>query len=55
MKSCVKWIIVMGLKVLLITHYIIQEILMGTVLDVHVRGVKIKTNHKNTHTITNRR
>ena len=32
----------MGLRVLLITHYLIQEILVKTVLDVHVRGVKIK-------------
>jgi hypothetical protein len=32
----------MGKKVLLITHYKICEILVETVLDVHVRGVKIK-------------
>jgi hypothetical protein len=32
----------MKFKVLLITHYLIREILVDTVLDVHVRGVKIK-------------
>ena len=32
----------MGFKVLLITHYLIWEILVETVLDVHARGVKIK-------------
>jgi hypothetical protein len=32
----------MGFKVLLITHYLIREILVETVLDVHARGVKIK-------------
>ena len=42
LKGYVGWIIVMEFKVLLITHYIIREILMKMVLDVHVRGVKIK-------------
>jgi len=36
------WIIVMGFRVLLIMHYLIREILMEVVLDVHIRGVKIK-------------
>ena len=36
-------IIVMGLRVLLITHYLIWKILGEAVLDVHVRGVKIKS------------
>ena len=36
------WIIVIGLKVLLITHYLIREILVEGVLDVHARVVKIK-------------
>jgi hypothetical protein len=42
-KSCIRWIIVMGLRVLLITHYLIQKILVDVVLDVYVRGVKIKS------------
>jgi hypothetical protein len=38
------WIIIMELKVLLITHYLIREILVDVrLLDVHVRGVKIKS------------
>jgi hypothetical protein len=41
-KSCGWWIIIIGFKVLLITHYLIQEILVDVVLDVHARGVKIK-------------
>ena len=41
-KGCVKWIIVMELRVLLITHYLIREILVDAILDVYVRGVKIK-------------
>jgi hypothetical protein len=32
----------MRFRILLITHYLIQEILGKTVLDFHVRGVKIK-------------
>jgi hypothetical protein len=35
-------IIVMGLRFLLITYYLILEILVGMILDVHARGVKIK-------------
>jgi hypothetical protein len=41
-KSCVWWVIVMRLKVLLNTHYAIQKILVEAVLDVNVRCVKIK-------------
>jgi hypothetical protein len=32
----------MGFRVLLITHYLIREILVKAVLNVHVRSVKIK-------------
>ena len=32
----------MGFRVLLTTHYLIREILVEAVLDIHVRGVKIK-------------
>jgi hypothetical protein len=32
----------MGFEVLLITHYLIREILVKKVLNVHVRDVKIK-------------
>jgi hypothetical protein len=32
----------MEFRVLLITHYLIREILIEVVLDVHVRNVKIK-------------
>ena len=32
----------MRFRILLITHYLIQEILGKIVLDFHVRGVKIK-------------
>ena len=32
----------MGFKVLLITHYLIQEILVEKILDVHVKAVKKK-------------
>ena len=41
-KGCVRWIIVMKLRVLLITHYLIWDILVEIVLDVHVKGVKNK-------------
>jgi hypothetical protein len=41
-KSCGGYIIVMGFKVLLIMHYLIREILVETVLDVHAKGVRIK-------------
>ena len=41
-KDCEGWIIVTGFKVLLIMQYLIPELLMKTVLDVHTRGVKIK-------------
>jgi hypothetical protein len=36
------WIIVMWFKVLLITHYLIWEILVKAVLDINARGVEIK-------------
>ena len=36
------WIIVMGFRVLLITHYIIWEILVEVVLDVHARDIRKK-------------
>jgi len=42
LKDCIWWIIVMRSRVLLVTHYLIWEILVGVVLDVHVRDVKIK-------------
>jgi hypothetical protein len=41
-KGCLGWIIVMRFRVLLITHYLIQKILVEAILDIHVRGVKIK-------------
>jgi len=41
-KGCGEWIIIMRFKVLLITQYLIREILVEAVLDVHARGVKIK-------------
>jgi len=31
----------MGLRILLVTHYLIRNILVEMVLDVHLRGVKI--------------
>jgi len=33
------WITVLGLRVLLITHYLIREILMDVVLDVYTRDI----------------
>jgi hypothetical protein len=42
-KGCTRLVIVMGLRVLLNTHYLIRKILVEAVLDVHVRGVKIKS------------
>jgi len=42
-KSYIRWIIEMRLKVLLIIHYLFRRILVETILDVHVRGVKIKS------------
>ena len=41
-KGGARNIIVMGLRFLLITYYLILEILVGVILDVHARGVKIK-------------
>jgi hypothetical protein len=32
----------MELRVLLITHYLIQKLLIETISDVYIRGVKIK-------------
>jgi hypothetical protein len=43
LKSYTKWIIEMRLKVLSIIHYLIRRILVEIILDVHVRGVKIKS------------
>jgi hypothetical protein len=42
-NGCVGWIIIMGFKVLLIIYYLIQEILVDVILDVHIKGVKIKS------------
>jgi hypothetical protein len=42
-KGCGGWIIVMGFRVLLITHYLIREILVEAILDVHARGIKIES------------
>lgn len=39
-KSYVGWIIVMILRVLLISHCLIQKILIQVVINVHVKGVK---------------
>jgi len=33
------WITVLGFRVLLITHYLIREILMDVVLDVYTRDI----------------
>jgi len=44
-NGCVGWIIVMRLRILLITHYLIQEILVEVVFDIHVRDVRIKKFH----------
>jgi hypothetical protein len=41
-KDCKGWIIVMEFGVLLITQYLIREILVEAVLNVHAKGVKIK-------------
>jgi hypothetical protein len=43
LKDCARWIIVIELRVLLTTYYLIWVILIDAVLDVHVRSVKIKT------------
>jgi hypothetical protein len=42
LNGYVGWIIIMELRVLLNTQYLIRKILVDEVLDVHVRGVKIK-------------
>jgi hypothetical protein len=42
LNDYVGWIIIMELRVLLNTQYLIRKILVDEVLDVHVRGVKIK-------------
>jgi hypothetical protein len=39
-KGCVGWII--AIEFLLIMHYLIREILVEAILDVHIRDVKIK-------------
>jgi hypothetical protein len=41
-RGCGGWIIVMRFRVLLIMHYLIREILMEVVLDVHAKSVRIK-------------
>jgi hypothetical protein len=43
LKGCRGWIIVMKFRVLLITQYLIREILVEAVLDVHAGGVRIKS------------
>jgi hypothetical protein len=40
------WIIIMRFRVLLITYYLIREILVEGILDVHARGVTIKKNSR---------
>jgi len=40
LKGCTWWIIVTGLRVLLIMHYLIREILVDGVLDVHISDIK---------------
>jgi hypothetical protein len=42
-KGCGGWSIVMRFRVLLITYYLIQEILVKGVFNIHARGVKIKS------------
>jgi hypothetical protein len=42
LKGCAGWMIVIWLRVLLIIHYLIWEILVEVIVDVHVRGVKIE-------------
>jgi len=41
-RGCGGWITVIWFRVLLITYYIIREILMGVVLDVYARDVRKK-------------
>ena len=43
LKGCSRWITVLELRVLLIKHYLIREILVETILDVHVKGAKIES------------
>jgi hypothetical protein len=38
-KGCGGWIVVMGFRILLIMHYLIRELLVEAVLDVHASGV----------------
>jgi hypothetical protein len=40
-KGCEEWIIVMGFRVLLITHYLIREILVEAILDIKEKHVRI--------------
>jgi hypothetical protein len=42
-KGCIGWIIVIEFRILLIVHYLIREILIEMILDIHVKGVKIKS------------
>jgi hypothetical protein len=41
-RSCGGWIIIMRFKILLITYYLIWEMLVEAILDVHTRGVRKK-------------
>jgi hypothetical protein len=43
LEGYARYIIVIELRVLLNTHYLIKKILVDAVLDVHVKGVKIKS------------
>jgi hypothetical protein len=40
-KGCEDWIIVMRFRVLLVTHYLIREILMEAILDINEKRVRI--------------
>ena len=43
LKDCRGWIIVIGFRVLLITQYLIQEILVESVSGVYAKGERIKS------------
>jgi hypothetical protein len=42
-NGCVGWIVIMGIKVLLIIYYLIQKILVDVILDIYIKDVKIKS------------
>jgi len=46
-NDCGGWIIVIEFRVLLITQYLIREILVEAVLGIYARGVKIKSSWRN--------